>query len=585
VTNSVADIERWRPGDVREVFHATRSRAEAAFEAADGIATLPAFGTWGGVAADAAKDASEKLRKDLDAHGNEALAVAKVAQSAADDMQQVKDDLAQLEADAVQGGYHIDPATSRIIPGPNRKAPMAIAIAEMAELQTRLDTILANATRVDHELAAAISMATGKSPIPAVSLPAPVDKQSGEERPGPPNTNGDFIDRVMEEFGRTGISGPPTPRAAGAPETMPPIDPNDPQVKAATDFMRGQLQAQGLPPDQVEARIADLLTRAQQPLPAPPKQQPAAPQPAPSIGEQLGDAFKDFTNNVHEGFYDRAGETLNTVQNLTGTGGNGHPGVIDSWKDLVEGHVNQALTDPMSALGPANPLSAFGTAARELPEAIDNPGHYVGGKLFDGTAMAATAPLGGEGAFGRALLPEVRALEHGVDTAGTGAHHIPDAPQGSHTTVVDHTPDTSASHGAGGGDAASAVTFELEDTSAFLQSSEANGGHLIERHVGRTFDDLSARLEAYPGLEQVSTFATVDEAAAALSTALNHNKNVFDDWIASGARGKLELVAPFEGGSVFERGSDSTVPGSSVKMILKSDGSGGWYVLTGMVGS
>ena len=189
MTISVADIERWDPGDVREVFHATRSRAEAAFEAADGIATLPAFGTWGGDAADAAKNANEQLRKDLDAHGNEALAVAKAARTAADDMQQVKSDLAQLEADAAKGGYQIDSATSQVMPGPNPKAPMIIAIAEMAELQARLDTILANAARVDAELAAAINMATGAEPISdtphdnrpeiqeALSKPLPQDPQ------------------------------------------------------------------------------------------------------------------------------------------------------------------------------------------------------------------------------------------------------------------------------------------------------------------------------------------------------------------------------------------------------------------------
>ena len=63
----------------REVFHATRSRAEAAFEAANGIAQLPAFGTWGGDASEAAKEAVERTRKDLDAHGQEALAVAQAA--------------------------------------------------------------------------------------------------------------------------------------------------------------------------------------------------------------------------------------------------------------------------------------------------------------------------------------------------------------------------------------------------------------------------------------------------------------------------------------------------------------------------
>lgn len=54
MTVSVEEIDRWNAGDVREVFHATRSRADAAREAANGIAQLPAFGSWGGEASEAA---------------------------------------------------------------------------------------------------------------------------------------------------------------------------------------------------------------------------------------------------------------------------------------------------------------------------------------------------------------------------------------------------------------------------------------------------------------------------------------------------------------------------------------------------
>lgn len=184
-------------------------------------------------------------------------------------------------------------------------------------------------------------------------------------------------------------------------------------------------------------------------------------------------------------------------------------------------------------------------------------------------------------------------LEHAVDAFNAGphvddvldagsavAHHLPDAPSAPH---VDQTPDVVGSHGAGDADVGSVPTFAQEDAAAILHSSEANGGHLIERHVGRTFDDLSARLADSPRLGNVSTFASVDEASSALNAALQQNKSVFDDWIASGARGKLELIAPFEGGSVLVRGADSVVSGSSVKMVLKTDGSGGWYLLTGMV--
>jgi hypothetical protein len=188
VTVSIADIDRWDPGDVREVFHATRSRAEAAFEAADGIAALPAFGSWGGDASEAAKNANDQLRKDLDAHGNEALAVAKAAQAAADDMEQVKSDLAQLEADAADAGFEIDGVSNQVIPGPALQASMVNLIAAEAqreELQARLNGILVEAARVDEELARAINMATGAEPIPDSAHDNRPEIQDALSRPMP----------------------------------------------------------------------------------------------------------------------------------------------------------------------------------------------------------------------------------------------------------------------------------------------------------------------------------------------------------------------------------------------------------------
>lgn len=192
MTVSVADIHRWDAGDVREVFNATRSRAEATFEAADGIAELPAFGGWGGDAAEAAKESNGQIRKDLDAHGNEALAVAQAANVAADRIQQVKNDLTQLEADVAAAGFEIDPASNTVMPGPALEGNMVDLIAAEAEreaLQARLNAILAEAVSADEELARAINMATGTEPIPdtphtndpelqdALSRPLPEDPQ------------------------------------------------------------------------------------------------------------------------------------------------------------------------------------------------------------------------------------------------------------------------------------------------------------------------------------------------------------------------------------------------------------------------
>jgi hypothetical protein len=165
VTLTVADIERWNAGDVREVFHAATSRAQAAFDAADGLATLPAFSSWGGESAEAAKAAIGQTRKDLDAHGNEALAVANAARGAADNIEKIKSELASLKADAESLGMEIDPVAGTVVPGPKIRNPMEAELKQM-QLQPRLDKIVAEANLVDMALANAINMAGGKTPVP-----------------------------------------------------------------------------------------------------------------------------------------------------------------------------------------------------------------------------------------------------------------------------------------------------------------------------------------------------------------------------------------------------------------------------------
>ncbi|MDT5066708.1 MAG: hypothetical protein QOK02_2863, partial [Mycobacterium sp.] len=294
------------------------------------------------------------------------------------------------------------------------------------QLQSRLDAILVAAAAADAELTQAIKMASGKQPIPAQpsgqgnegggdtgQAGQPVNKQSGTA----PRSSTEFLNQWQDALTQPGPAGSSDPRTTQAP---PALDPKSPAGRAAADQMRRMLEAQGVPAGQIDARIADIFQRSQQPLPASPKPEPPTKQPAPGIGEQLGNAFNDFTNDVNEGFYDRADQTLNTVENLTGTGGEGHPGVVESWKQMMIDNAKQALVDPVGVAGPGNPLSAFSAAAHDIPEAINNPGHYMGEKLFDGTAMAATIPLGGEGALGRSLMPEMSALEHGA-LPGVGA--------------------------------------------------------------------------------------------------------------------------------------------------------------------
>jgi hypothetical protein len=166
MTLTVADIERWDAGDVREVFHAATSRAQAAFDASDGLAELPALATWGGMAAKAAKEAIGKTRKDFDAHGNEVMSVANAARSAADNIERIKTELATLKADAESLEMEVDSVSGQVVAGPNfRGNPMELLL-KTQQLQPRLDRIVAEANSVDMALANAIHMADGTTPIP-----------------------------------------------------------------------------------------------------------------------------------------------------------------------------------------------------------------------------------------------------------------------------------------------------------------------------------------------------------------------------------------------------------------------------------
>jgi hypothetical protein len=174
VTLTVADIDRWNAGAVREVFQAANARGQATLEASRQLSTLSVFDTWEGATAEARKHVNAGIRQDLDAHGNEALAVARAADQAADGIEHVQSDLRTLRTDASELHMAIDATTNRVVPGANCLLTEAL-IAEM-QLQPRLDAILAEANAVDQELAAAINMADGDVAIPPVAGP-PVGPQ------------------------------------------------------------------------------------------------------------------------------------------------------------------------------------------------------------------------------------------------------------------------------------------------------------------------------------------------------------------------------------------------------------------------
>jgi hypothetical protein len=173
MTLTVAEIERWDPEAIREVFHAATARGNIAVSASSGLASLPVFHTWGGEAAESAKESIGQTRRDLDAHGQEAFAVASAASAAADGVERVRGDLNKLKDEAHSLGMEIDPATNAVVPAPgSRMLPQEVMLKQM-QLQPKLDAIIADANHVDANLARAIDMADGSVPIPGNPVPTP----------------------------------------------------------------------------------------------------------------------------------------------------------------------------------------------------------------------------------------------------------------------------------------------------------------------------------------------------------------------------------------------------------------------------
>lgn len=115
---SVSEIDRWQPEVLRSVVHAASLRANVCATAAEGLGSLPAFRSWESQGAEAAKLAIGQTRAQLIAHAEDAMTVARAADTAADGLTSVKARLYDVRDAAWRAGMHIEPVTSAVVPGP-----------------------------------------------------------------------------------------------------------------------------------------------------------------------------------------------------------------------------------------------------------------------------------------------------------------------------------------------------------------------------------------------------------------------------------------------------------------------------------
>jgi hypothetical protein len=189
---------------------------------------------------------------------------------------------------------------------------------------------------------------------------------------------------MLNQLSQPGAAGPRPP----AP-TIPAAD-----VEAFKAMARDVLRRDGVPPDQIEQRLNTYVTRAQEGygLMGNRVPQPEGRGPEPGFGDGFADTWFGFEQMVH---------------NLTGQGGPGAPGVLESWAGLAEGAA-EAIVKP--------PIAGIVEDALNSP----NPAYFLGGKTAEAAITAPTMMFGPEALAARGGLVEA---EGGF--GATGGLHLP----------------------------------------------------------------------------------------------------------------------------------------------------------------
>lgn len=264
-------------------------------------------------------------------------------------------------------------------------------------------------------------------------------------------------------------------------------------VPAFKQMQRELLTRQGVPADQIEAQVNKAVEQAQNPRLIRTADIPSASPTDPKyIDRDFADQFHRFNAEASDHGAAAGNAMLDEGKKLTGQAGPGAPGVAEAWgalaKDTAKGLYDYASMTPQERLD---------MLGDEVKRAADNPGGYVGEKLVQGAAGAATGAVGGEAVAGaRGLLGD---LTHTPHPEIPGGGHVPDVPE-HHTPpgggTSDHAPGAvAAEHAVGPLRSADDILHEARDSHRALRDQmdwdrgEQNLQDLATHH-GVSVDEL-----------------------------------------------------------------------------------------------
>jgi hypothetical protein len=116
-----------------------------------------------------------------------------------------------------------------------------------------------------------------------------------------------------------------------------------------------------------------------------------------------------------------------------------------------------------------------------------------------------------------------------------------------------------------------------------LARDEQRGGHTLDKHVGRSDDQLRERLDRERDISAASTWTDLTAAEETVAAALRANQPKIDRWNERGYP-RTNLALHFDAGHAIGRtmhhGQTSSEPCSGAVVVLKADRDGGFFVLT-----
>ena len=226
--------------------------------------------------------------------------------------------------------------------------------------------------------------------------------------------------------------------------------------------------------------------------------------------------------------------------------------------------INPLVQSPLHAFPAMTPMSALDAAAsgpdldRHLADLADSGGLPVFlGQVDDAIALATQSPVFGEQLD--PLLGRIHAALEGMSTRGLDA---------ATRETLDATIERLGDHlGAEGPDAPDGTG---QVPGGGLEAHEDAGGHLIERHVGKSEEWLVDRVRR-ENISAASSFVDLPTAEHFVSATIGEHQDRIDAWLDGQGGNRLVVDANFDAstGISVKRGDSDATDVHSVRLVLE----------------